>query len=227
MKNSFSWEQFDSMPVVGILRSIPMALTEQVAELYRGAGLSTLEITMNSAGAEETIAALDNTYGDRLNVGAGTVCTLEDLDKALAAGAKFIVTPVFHKKIIKACVENNTPVFPGAYTPSEIYKAWSLGAGMVKVFPATQLGPTYIKDVLAPLNQIKLLPTGGVTLENMIDFLQAGAMGLGMGSSLFPKHLIENELWDALKHHFESVVQKYRQYQEQIKTKANSAAKLA
>lgn len=215
MKDTFFWEQFDSIPVVGILRSIPMAQTEKVAELYEEAGLTTLEITMNSAGAAETIAALVKTHGDKLNIGAGTVCTMEDLDKALSAGAKFIVTPILHKKIIKACVANQIPVFPGAYTPSETYKAWSLGASMVKVFPATQLGPAFIKDVLAPLNQIKLLPTGGVTLENFTDYLEVGAKGLGMGSSLFPKHLIQNGQWDALKHHFQTVVQKYQQFQEQ------------
>src|SRR5690606_4889291 len=108
-------------------------------------------------------------------------------------------------------VSASIPVFPGAYTPTEIYRAWSLGASMVKVFPATRLGVEYIKEVLAPLNQIKLLPTGGVTPDNFSDFLKAGAKGFGIGSHLFPKHIIDKEDWDGLRTLYTDFVNKYNQ----------------
>ena len=118
----------------------------------------------------------------------------------------FIVTPVINEEVIQSCVSQGIPIFPGAFTPTEIYKAWSLGASAVKVFPATQLGVTYIKDVSAPLNDIKLLPTGGVSKTNIKSFFEAGAYGVGMGSSLFDKQLISDQNYTALKEHFKSIL---------------------
>ena len=215
MNSSFSWEAFDSMPIVGILRNVPPQHMDKLAEVYFDAGLTTLEITMNSARATETISSLVHSFGGRLNVGAGTVCTLQDLDEALHAGAQFIVTPVLKKAVVKACVRQKVPVFPGAYTPTEIYKAWELGASMVKVFPAGQLGAGYIKEVLAPLNQLKLMPTGGINQENFTEYLKAGASGLGMGSHLIPKQLVAQEQWGQLHEHLAGFVEKYHHYQQQ------------
>jgi 2-dehydro-3-deoxyphosphogluconate aldolase/(4S)-4-hydroxy-2-oxoglutarate aldolase len=215
MNSSFSWEAFSRIPVVGILRNVPPQHMQKLAEVYLDAGLTTLEITMNSADATETISSLVTAFGNRLNIGAGTVCTMEDLDKALLAGAQFIVTPVLKKSIIKACVKNMVPVFPGAYTPTEIYKAWELGASMVKVFPAGQLGAGYIKEVLAPLNHIKLLPTGSISQENFTEFLQAGASGLGMGSQLVPKSMVEKEQWGQLRKHLAGFMEKYHHFKQQ------------
>ena len=214
---NFSWDIFNQIPIIGIMRNLPEKHAEKVVSLYTNAGLSTVEITMNSDNASETISLLSQNFGSKLNVGAGTVCTLKELNQALGAGAQFIVTPVLDKKIIKACNEKNIPVFPGAYTPTEIYKAWKWGASMVKVFPATKLGPEFIKDVLAPLHQIKLVPTGGVGLDNFTLFLKAGAKGLGIGSDLFPRNLIEREEWDDLNLLFSKFVEKYQQYQLQPK----------
>lgn len=215
MNNSFSWEAFLKIPVVGILRNVGLDKTEILSKHYLNAGLTTLEITMNSEGATEAIASLNAQYSGQLNIGAGTVCTLKDLDKALKAGASFIVTPITDKGIIKVCVSNKIPVFAGAYSPTEIYKAWKLGASMVKVFPAGNLGPGYIKEILAPLNEIKLLPTGGVTIHNFSDFLKAGAQGVGMGSHLLPKNLIETNQWEALSDHLSSFVKKYKAFKNE------------
>ncbi len=167
---------------------------------------------MNTPEADTMIRAARQQYPDTLNVGAGTVCSEADLALALAAGAQFIVSPVVNKKVLKACVKEGVPIFPGAFTPSEIYKAWSLGASMVKVFPTTQLGPGYIRDIKAPLNQIKLLPTGGITLHNMSDFLQAGASGFGIGSHLFDKQLIDEKNWDGLKNHFQLFIDRFQAF---------------
>ena len=135
MSKPFSWEAFNKIPVVGIMRNIPQAQVEMIVSQYYEAGFTTLEVTMNSEGAAKTISYLSEIYTDTLNVGAGTVLTLEDLDEALTAGANFIVTPIVNEDVIKICVARKVPVFPGAYTPTEIYKAWSMGAAMVKVFP--------------------------------------------------------------------------------------------
>jgi len=130
----------------------------------------------------------------------------------LDAGAQFIVTPIIDEAVIKKCLALKIPIFPGAYTPTEIYRAWSLGATMVKVFPAGKLGPDYIKEVLAPLNQIQLLPTGGISLDNIRAFIKAGAKGFGIGSSLVPKHMVENGEWDALYDHLIKFVNQYKAF---------------
>lgn len=207
-EHTFSWELFNKAPLVGIIRNVSPEDVKRILPIYREAGLTTVEITMNTPGATDMIRyALENEhYG--LNIGAGTVCTKEDLDAALEAGAQFIVTPVLSKKVVKSCVKKGIPVFPGAYTPTEIFNAWSLGASMVKIYPATALGPGYIKDLKAPMNQLKLLPTGGVSLENMEAFLKAGANGLGIGGQLFDKKLIQDKNWDGLKAHFLQFAQK-------------------
>jgi 2-dehydro-3-deoxyphosphogluconate aldolase/(4S)-4-hydroxy-2-oxoglutarate aldolase len=215
LSQSFSLQQFTNMPVVGIMRNISQQHAEKLAIHYAGAGFGMLEVTMNSPGAASIISQLIKTTGDRLHIGAGTVCTTQDMDTALAAGAQFIVTPILNEAVIKACVHNNIPVFPGAYTPTEIYTAWSMGATMVKVFPATQLGPNYIKEVLAPLNQIKLMPTGGVTIDNFTGFLKAGASAVALGSNLFPMSLIERGDWTALDELFTGLAKRYYQFKEQ------------
>jgi 2-dehydro-3-deoxyphosphogluconate aldolase/(4S)-4-hydroxy-2-oxoglutarate aldolase len=212
----FSWDLFYRLPVVGILRGVEANIVSAIMPLYLQSGFTNIEITMNSAQAPETIEALATTYKTRLNVGAGTVCTEQDLEVALKAGASYVVTPIVHEKVITACVRQNIPVFPGAYTPTEIFTAWNLGASMVKVFPATTLGAGYIKEVKAPLNNIRLLPTGGVSAQNMADFFKAGADGVGMGSQLFPPHLLNKQDRNGLAEHFSQVYQAYRQYKELV-----------
>ena len=209
--NTFNYEAFLQTPIIGILRGFPEEICLRLLDTYRGAGLNTIEITMNTAGAKDIIARAVKEYGSDLNVGAGTVCSQEDLDAALQAGARFIVTPVLHTGIIRRCKELGVPVFPGAYTPSEIHAAWEAGATMVKVFPAGMLGPEYIKQVKAPLNSIKLLPTGGVSLENMEAYLKAGASGFGLGGSLFRESLIARGAWPELEVHFRKYHDFWRQ----------------
>jgi 2-dehydro-3-deoxyphosphogluconate aldolase/(4S)-4-hydroxy-2-oxoglutarate aldolase len=207
-KHHFSEELFSRVPIVGIVRGCPFEELHSILPIYVEAGLTTIEITMNTVGAEAMISHAIKHYAGKLNIGAGTVCTPDELKRALAAGAQFIVTPVINETIIKTCVGKGIPIFPGAFTPTEIYNAWALGATMVKVFPTTFLGPDYIKDVKAPLNHIKLIPTGGVKLDNILSFKKAGADGYGIGSHLFDKALIASKNWDGLKAHFSEFVKK-------------------
>ena len=202
---AFSFEKFEKAPVVGILRGYTIEDTLAIAGAYHDAGFSTLEITMNSEGAGKSITEVVKRFGERLNVGAGTVTTMERLRIALEAGAEFIVTPTVDDDIIAYCVDNQVPVFPGAFTPTEINHAWQMGATMVKVFPSDILGPAYIKAVLGPLDNVKLLPTGGVDPGNMSDYWKAGARGFGMGGCLFDKELINRKNWDMLQQNLREI----------------------
>ncbi len=204
MKNEFKADKFDEMPVIGILRNVPLPDIEAILPFYIKAGFTNLEVTMNSNGAEETIRHLSENYPS-LNIGAGTVCDKNDLKRAVKAGASFIVTPVVDEKVIKKCVKWGIPIFPGAFSPLEIYTASKYGATGVKVFPANHLGPAYIKDVLAPFQYLKLYPTGGVNMENISAYFKAGAKGLGMGGTLFLAPLLETKDYENLGLHFEKV----------------------
>ncbi|MBC6999116.1 bifunctional 4-hydroxy-2-oxoglutarate aldolase/2-dehydro-3-deoxy-phosphogluconate aldolase [Cytophaga sp. FL35] len=209
----FSWERFYQTPIVAILRGLNTTEVLRLAGSYLKCGFTTIEVTMNSPQVPETVQSLLKEFPE-LNVGVGTVCSMDDLNIAISSGSQFIVTPIINEEVIIHCKQNNIPIFPGAYTPTEIYKAWVLGASAVKVFPAT-LGPKYIKDVLAPLDQIKLLPTGGVNKENIKDFFKAGAIGAGMGGHLFPKELIERDDLTALENHlmeFKEIVDKIKEH---------------
>jgi 2-dehydro-3-deoxyphosphogluconate aldolase/(4S)-4-hydroxy-2-oxoglutarate aldolase len=209
-KLQFSWPMFSRVPLIGIVRNMTFNEIKKILPIYLSAGLTTIEVTMNTPAAKEIIRHTADKYAGQLNIGAGTVCNKKDLKQALSAGAQFIVTPVLNKKVIRSCLKTGIPVFPGAFSPTEIYQAWKLGASMVKVYPATCLGPVYIKDIKAPLNQIKLLPTGGITKENLSSFMKAGSDGLGIGSQLFNKQYIETENWDALGLHFEEFVEYFK-----------------
>lgn len=206
-KTSFSWEAFYRVPIIGIIRKFALSEIKNILPVYEQSGLTTVEITMNTKEAAEIIGFIRSEYPG-LNTGAGTVCTEKDLKVALDAGAQFIVTPIIDKRVIKSCVKKNVPVFSGAFTPTEIYQAWSLGASMVKVYPARTLGAAYIKDIKAPLDGIKLLPTGGVGLDDIETYRKAGADGFGIGSPLFIKQIIEEKNWQGLMEHFKMFVSK-------------------
>jgi 2-dehydro-3-deoxyphosphogluconate aldolase/(4S)-4-hydroxy-2-oxoglutarate aldolase len=142
-------------------------------------------------------------------IGAGTVLNLELLEKALAAGAAFTVTPVVNVDVIAECVRRKIPVFPGAYSPTEILRAWELGATMVKVFPAETLGPSYIKAIKAPLPQMKLMPTGGVDLKTLAAYKKAGADGFGVGGPLFDRARVEAGDWNWIEAQCRAFVETY------------------
>lgn len=200
-KNSFRWELFDIVPVVGILREVSTEDADAILPLFIESGFTTIEIPINSDNSASLISRLVQHFGDKLNIGAGTVMDMEDLHTALDAGAGFIVTPIVAEEVIQYCERERIPVFPGAFTPTEIAKAWKAGASMVKVFPADELGPGYIKALKAPLKEIKLLPTGGISINNAHEYFSAGAQGLGVSTGLFKTELIRNKDWTKLREH--------------------------
>lgn len=194
----FDFDAFESIPIVGIIRNIKEESLTGILPQFVEAGFTSIEITMSTPGAEKMISDTIKLYGNHLNVGAGTVCSLTDLHNALNAGANFIVTPVVVEDVIKECVRLGIPVFPGAFSPSEIFEAWSLGATMVKVFPASSLGPDFIRSVKAPFPQIKIMPTGGIETKDLSVFRESGADAFGIGSPLFPANIIGKSEWTEL-----------------------------
>ncbi|THB66303.1 MAG: bifunctional 4-hydroxy-2-oxoglutarate aldolase/2-dehydro-3-deoxy-phosphogluconate aldolase [Gammaproteobacteria bacterium] len=182
----------EKFAVVGILRGIGIEDVDPIVDASIAGGLPAIEVTMNTPGFEQILKRMKVVAAGRITVGAGTVLGEESLHKALAAGAEFIVSPVFEEHIVEYCAENQIPVFPGALTPTEIYAAWSAGATMVKLFPAKFFGTEYIKEVLAPLDKVRILACGGVSATNVSDYFSAGAMAVAFGGSIFSKSRIEN-----------------------------------
>jgi 2-dehydro-3-deoxyphosphogluconate aldolase/(4S)-4-hydroxy-2-oxoglutarate aldolase len=160
----------------------------KAAQALRGGGASVLEVTMSVPGALEVIGELARGLGQDVLLGAGSIVDPQTAGAALSAGARFIVSPILNRNVIRLCVQRSVAVIPGAMTPTEIVTAWRWGASLVKVFPAAQLGgAAYIRALRGPLPQIPLVPTGGVTLESVPAYIQAGAAALGVGGELVDK----------------------------------------
>jgi 2-dehydro-3-deoxyphosphogluconate aldolase/(4S)-4-hydroxy-2-oxoglutarate aldolase len=158
--------------------------TAVVGAIMEG-GVDVLEITMTVPGAIKVIERLTDTYGERVLVGAGTVLDAETARACLLAGAQFVVSPALDLETIACCRRYGVAVMPGALTPTEVLQAWTAGADFVKVFPANALGgASYLKSLKAPLPQIELIPTGGVSQKTAADFIKAGASALGVGADL-------------------------------------------
>lgn len=188
-------ERFRAMPLLAILRGQRPEVIEPVVEALVAGGFCALEITMNTPGAAAQICAAIAAAQGRLEVGAGTVTSLAELDDASTAGARFIVTPIVVPDVITVCAQRGLPVFPGAFTPTEVHRAHQLGATMVKLFPAHRLGPGYVRDLKAPLPHIRLLATGGITPESLPEYARAGADGFGLGSPLLAPERIATRDW--------------------------------
>jgi 2-dehydro-3-deoxyphosphogluconate aldolase/(4S)-4-hydroxy-2-oxoglutarate aldolase len=194
--SSFNVSLFWEMPLVAILRGFPLETIGPIVEAIGRGGLRALEITMNTPGAEDQIRrALEVAKGSGMQIGAGTVTTAQRLEKALKAGASFIVTPNLNPTVIQLCQDAEVPFIPGAFTPTEIYQAYEQGALAAKIFPADTLGPNFIKAIKAPLPNVKVAPTGGVTVGRMCELLEAGADALGVGSPLFPGGAVQTRDW--------------------------------
>lgn len=183
---------------IAIIRLDDLSATTQISQALLSGGINRLEFTLTNKDATEAIKTVRREFGSYIAVGAGTVLDANMARASIEAGAQFVVTPVLVPEVITICNEADMPIVCGAFTPTEIFSAWCLGADLVKVFPAGQLGPGYIKDVLAPLPGLKLVPTGGVNLETCGAFLSAGAYTVAVGSQLVGKELVQRQDWAAL-----------------------------
>lgn len=190
--------QIQSAPIVPILRKVPYDKSAQIVKALVAGGVTSVEITMETDRAEDMIAETVEQYGSELLVGAGTVLTVEDCRRAIEAGAQFIVTPALDEEVVTYAVEQGVPIIPGTFTPSDMLKAIKLGAEAVKLFPASVVGPAFIKDVKGPLSHIAIMATGGITVDTAASYIQAGAAAVGTGSALLKKDLIEADDWAGL-----------------------------
>ena len=168
--------------IIAIVRGVPPADVLPIAEAMYAGGIRLLEVTMNSEEPLAVIKEVAARMGDKMIIGAGTVLDANTARAAAAARARFILSPILEPEVIKTARDLGMVSIPGAYTATEIFAAYKQGADMIKVFPATSAA--YIKDILAPLPKMHLLPTGGITPENISDFQKAGAAGFGIGSAL-------------------------------------------
>jgi 2-dehydro-3-deoxyphosphogluconate aldolase / (4S)-4-hydroxy-2-oxoglutarate aldolase len=205
-------EQIKSIGIVPVVRASSGDEALLAIAAIMAGGLPIAEITMTVPGAVRVIERIAERYGDEVLVGAGTVLSAETAKECVRAGAQFIVSPALDLETIAYCRKEGFAVFPGALTPTEIVQAWSAGADFVKVFPCGAMGgASYIKSLKAPLPQIDLIPTGGVSLANAASFIQAGAVALGVGADLVDLNAIRAG-------QAEKITQATRAYIEAVRT---------
>ncbi len=190
----------------------------RVAEaIYKG-GVSGIEITMTVPNAIKVIADASREIGSYMNVGVGSVLNAETAQRAIDAGAKYVVSPIYKKEIVEAAHRNDVPAMPGAFTPTEIQTAYESGADIVKVFPADVVGMAFFKGVLAPMPHLKLMPTGGVTLTNAGEWLKSGACAVGVGTALLDKKAIASEKYDILTENAKVLMESIFRARQEMKT---------
>lgn len=175
---------------VAVLRLADAEQTVRAAEWLIAGGVTALEVTLTTRGATDAIRELVSRHGDAALVGAGSVLDADAARRAVDAGARFVVSPVTLPAVLDAAAAMGVAAMPGAFTPTEALRAHQMGASIVKVFPSEVLGPAFIKGVLAPMPFLRLMPTGGVTPDNVGDWLRAGAIAVGLGSALADPKLV-------------------------------------
>ena len=191
-------QQILTQKIVAVVRLEDYNRAVEVAQALVAGGINVLEFTLTGRGAFEAIRATRQALGDAVCVGVGTVLKTEDAEAAIDAGAQFAVTPALRRQVITTCVRRNTLILCGGFSPTELLEAYEAGAELVKVFPAQLGGPKFIKDVLAPMPFLKLVPTGGVSPENAREYLAAGAVAVGIGGNLVSTKLVAAGAFDQI-----------------------------
>lgn len=181
------------IPVVGILRGVDSAFFRSIMDASFASGLQAIEITMNTEHALKTVSENRSSIAPGKLLGIGTVRNLNEAKQAVDAGAMFIVTPNTDTEVIEYARSQSVPVISGALTPTEVYTAWSAGAEMIKVFPCRVYGPQYISELLGPYDQIPLVAVGGVNIDNVKEYFEAGARAVGVSSSLFGSNALKEQ----------------------------------
>src|SRR3954468_11739933 len=201
------FEQMLAAGVVAVIRAQSKEQLAPIAQALLEGGVPSIEVTMSTPKALAGIEALADAIGDKAIIGVGTVLDAHTARDAISAGAQFVISPVLDEEIIATTKRYGKISIPGGFTPTEILRAWTAGADVVKVFPSTSLGPTYFKDLAGPLPQIRLTPTGGVDLKNAGDWIKAGAACVGAGSSLVTKDAMTKGDWASITANARAFVQ--------------------
>ena len=184
--------------VVAVVRMKNSSQLLKVIEAIKIGGVSGIELTMTIPNAIQAIETADKEFGDDILLGVGSVTDKQTALEAINAGAKFVVSPIYKAEVVQAVIDKNIVVIPGCFSPTEIQTAYEQGADFIKIFPADNLGMSFIKSIKAPLPHLKVIPTGGVNLENAIDWINAGASAVGIGSALVDNKAIEREDYKTL-----------------------------
>jgi 2-dehydro-3-deoxyphosphogluconate aldolase/(4S)-4-hydroxy-2-oxoglutarate aldolase len=195
--------------LVAVIRGPSPELTLKMVEALVAGGVVGIEITYSTPNAPEVVKALDQKFGDQILLGMGTLTEPEQAAESSAAGARFLVSPICDPALGKAMVITGLPIMIGALTPTEVYQAFCLGSDIVKVFPGSLVGPSYVKALKGPFPRIPLMPTGGVSASNVAEWFAAGVIGVGAGSELCPPQL-------AKEGRFEEITQKAREFVEAV-----------
>ncbi|MEW9672221.1 bifunctional 4-hydroxy-2-oxoglutarate aldolase/2-dehydro-3-deoxy-phosphogluconate aldolase [Ammoniphilus sp. 3BR4] len=195
--------------VIAVIRKVPEDQLEKVAESLIEGGVTSLEVTVDAPGAFQSIRQLSKAFEGRAIVGAGTVIDEVSARLAIEHGAEFVFSPSLHQNVIQTTLRYGKVAVPGVMTPTEMIQAMEWGADMVKIFPATGLGVKYIKDVKGPLSHIPIIPTGGVNLENVASFIEAGVAAVGVGGNLVDMNAIKEQ-------DFARITEKAKQYVQAI-----------
>src|SRR5262245_19003669 len=196
--------------IVAIVRLERYDRAVEIARALLEGGISAIEFTLTGAGAYTAIEAARAALGESAQIGVGTVLNLEQADASIAAGAQFVVTPTLSPVVIGACRARGAPILSGALTPTEALAAHEAGADMVKLFPARLGGPQYVRDILAPLPFLRIVPTGGVGAENTQAYLDAGAVAVGIGGSLITAQAVAPADWGKITAGARAVVEAVR-----------------
>jgi 2-dehydro-3-deoxyphosphogluconate aldolase / (4S)-4-hydroxy-2-oxoglutarate aldolase len=212
----FDLTLFEKEPVMGIIRGVEENSISGVLEAAYAGGLRFLEITLNTAGAFLLIKRAVELFPN-FCIGAGTVLSVKSTQQAIDHGAQFIVAPNLNKQVAECCIKNNTAYFPGALTPTEIEKAWNSGATMVKVFPASQMGPGYIKHLKGPYDEIKMMAVGGISPKNIPDYFSAGVSAVAFGGSIFSTSRMSNGEFSVIQKEIEDFLFAVNQIYSNIK----------
>ncbi len=191
--------------LVAVVRLDDPGDLDPVVDALLEGGIKLIEATMTIPGLLDYVPALVNRVGDEMVFGIGSVLNADMARRVVGAGASFLVSPIMKQEIIDIAKESDTAVSAGAYSPTEIQTAWELGSDVVKVFPADKLGPSYIKGVMAPMPHLKLLPTGGITVDNIGEWLKAGAVALGVGSALVDIKAVRKRQFDVIRNNAETM----------------------
>jgi 2-dehydro-3-deoxyphosphogluconate aldolase/(4S)-4-hydroxy-2-oxoglutarate aldolase len=192
----------ESAGIVAIMRADSDRGLVRACQAMVAGGLRVAEVPLTTPGALAVVSQIASEMADRVLIGTGSVLDADSVHRSADAGARFIVSPTFKPEVLEASHKLGLPCLPGALTPTEILTAWEAGADIVKVFPAHRLGgAAYLREVLGPLPHVKLMPTGGVRLDTVGDWFAAGAVSLGVGTSLIRTDLVEAGDWDALTEH--------------------------
>ncbi len=210
-------EKVKELGLLAVIRGPSPELTIKMVEALIAGGVLGIEITYSTPNAEEVVRSLSQKFGDSILLGMGTLTKIEQAQCAKEAGANFLVSPICEENLVKSMVASGLLTMAGAFTPTEVFQAYSLGTDVVKIFPGSLGGPTYVKALKGPFPYIPMMPTGGVNAANMAEWFATGVVAVGAGSELCPPQLARDGKFDEISKRASEFVQVVKAARDQSK----------